>query len=104
MPEARLAIPEGADEGDVLRGVAQVILSADDVGDLHRLVVDHDHEVIERHAVGSHDHEVPEQLVVELDLAADEVIEPDLLRLDLEADGRRPAFRLEDRPLRIGQV
>ena len=48
--------------------------------DLHLLVVDHDHEVVERHAVAADDDEVAEQRVVELDLAADEVVEADLLR------------------------
>ncbi len=80
MPEARLTVAERADEGDVLRRVRQVILAADDVGDLHRLVVDDDRKVVERHPVVAHDHEIAEQRVVELDLAADEVVEADDLR------------------------
>ena len=104
MPELRLAVAERPDQGDVLRRVRQVILAADDVGDLHRLVVDHDHEVVERHPVAADDHEVAEQRVVELDLAADQVVEADVLRRDLEADDRRATLGLEGGALRIGQA
>ena len=72
--------------------------------DLHLLVVDDDHEVVERHPVVADDDEVAEQRVVELDLAADEVVEADRLRLDLEADRRLAALGRERGPLRIGQV
>ena len=81
MAEARLAVAERADEGDVLRRVREVVLAADDVGDLHRLVIDDDHEVVERHPVVADDDEVTEQRVVELDLATDEVVEADRLGL-----------------------
>jgi hypothetical protein len=80
VPEARLSIAEGAHECDVLRRVRKMVLAADDVRDLHRLVVDHHREVVERHAVVAHDHEVPEKGVVELDLATHEVVEADDLR------------------------
>ena len=43
------------------RGVGQVVLAADDVADLHLLVIDDDHEVVQRHAIGPDDDEVPEQ-------------------------------------------
>ena len=75
VPEARLAVAERPDQGDVLGRVRDVVLAADDVADLHLLVVDHDHEVVQRRAIGAHDDEVAEQAVVELDLAADQVVE-----------------------------
>ena len=104
MAEARLPVAERADERDVLRRVRQVVLAADDVGDLHGLVVDDHHEVVQGHAIGADDHEVTQQAVVELDLAADQVVEADDLGLDLEANDRWPLLGLECGALRIGQV
>ncbi len=82
----------------------EVVLAAHDVGDPHRLVVDHHHEVVERHPVAAHDHEVAEQRVVELDLAADQVVEADVLRRDLEAQRRPAPLGDERRAIRIGQA
>ena len=104
MTEARLAVAEGADEGDVLRRVRQVVLAADDIGDLHGLVVNDNRKVVERHPVVADDHEIAEQRVVELDLATHEVVEADDLGLDPEADDRWATLGLEGGALRIGQV
>ena len=91
-PKHRLAIAEGSDQRDVLRCVAQVVLATDDVGDRHRLVVDHHDEVVERHPVAAHDHEVAQQGVVELDLAADQVVEADRSGGTFKRSaGRRPS-------------
>ncbi len=95
MPEHRLAIAQGPDQGNVLGRVGQVVLAAEDVADLHRLVVNDDHEVVERHAIGPNDHEVAQQRVVELDLAADEVVEADRLGSTLKRIARTAALGLE---------
>ncbi len=103
-PNLRLAVAERPDQRNVLGRVAQMVLAADDVGDRHGLVVDHHHEVVERHPVAAHDHEVAEQRVVELDLAADQVVEADLLRRDLEAERRSASVGHERGAIRIGQA
>ena len=61
--------------------------------DLHRRVVDDDREVVERRAVGADDHEVAAEVGdVDLDAAADEVVEGDDALADAEAE--RPATTL----------
>ena len=44
------------EEEDVLRRVGEVVLAANDVGDPHVGIVDHNGEVIERRAIGAQDH------------------------------------------------
>ena len=102
MPEARLAIAERPIRA-MCFGVFEVVLAADDVADLHLLVVDHHHEVVERRAIRAHDDEVAEQAVVELDLAADQVVEAHHLGRHLEADRRLSSLGAELRAVRIGQ-
>ena len=93
MGEHRLGMAQRPEQQDVLGRVGEVVLAADDVGDLHRGVVDDHGEVVERRAVGADDHEVAaEGGGVDLDAAADEVVEGDDARLDPEAErGRRPS-------------
>jgi hypothetical protein len=56
---------------------------------LHQRVVDDDGKVVLRAAVRSDEHEIADHVAVEDDLAADQIPEPDLLRLGhLEADDR----------------
>jgi hypothetical protein len=75
------------------RGVDQVIVAADDVGDAHVVVVDHDGEHVGRIAVAAQQHEVVEVLVL-----------PDHAALDLVLDhGLAGLRRLEpDRGLHAG--
>jgi hypothetical protein len=42
------------------RGVGEVIVAADDVGDAHVVIVDHDGEHVGRRAVGAQQHEIVE--------------------------------------------
>ena len=74
---------ERAQDVDLRRRVRDVVLAADHVCDLVEHVVDRRDEVVGRPAVRADDHEVGEQLVPELDLAADGVVPGDrpLLRL-----------------------
>ena len=78
---------ERAQDVDLAGRVRDVILRADHVGDAVEDVVDRADEVVGRPAVGADDHEVGQELVPELDLAADGVNPGDrsLLRL-AEAD------------------
>ena len=65
----------------VLRGVGEVVLAADHVGDLHLDVVDHVDEVEDRLAVGTEDHEVA--VLDAFDLPADEVVQHHRRGVDL---------------------
>ena len=102
--EPRDLVAQGPEQEDVLRCVGQVVLAPDDVRDIHRRVVDDDREVVERVAVGPDDDEVPAQVGdVDLDGAADEVVEGHDTRADPEAQRAPAALRLAGRPLRWGQ-
>jgi hypothetical protein len=76
--EGRLRIAERAEQEDVLRRVREMVLAPDHVADAHRRIVDDDREVVERRAVGPDDDEVAAQGTrVDLDVAADDVVEGD---------------------------
>ena len=64
---------EGLEELEVLRGVGEVVLAADHVGDLHLDVIDDVDEVEDRFAVGTEDHEVA--ILDAGDLSADHVVQ-----------------------------
>ena len=64
---------EGLEELEVLRGVGEVVLAADHVGDLHLDVVDDVDEVEDWLAVGAEDHEVA--ILDARDLSADHVVQ-----------------------------
>ena len=69
-------VAERLEQQDVLRRVREVVLAPDDVADLHRRVVDDHREVVQRRPVAANDHEVTADVGgVDLDLAADEVLE-----------------------------
>ena len=57
------------------RGVGEVIVAADDVGDVHVVVVDDDGEHVGRRAVGAQQHEIVEILVLPHDAALDLVLD-----------------------------
>ena len=86
---------EGAEEQDVLGRVGQVVLAANDMADGHLGIVDDDGEVVERRAVAADDDQVAaERRGVDLDVAADDVVEGDHARPDAEADDRLAALGL----------
>jgi hypothetical protein len=98
MAEQRHVRPERAVDVDLARRVVHVVVAADHVRDVHVPVVDHDAEVVRRHAVGTLDHEVVEFLVRDADLALHEVVPGDdaVVRIPeadhrLDAGGGRPA-------------
>ena len=69
---------EGLVDHDLARGVGQMIVAADDVGDLHHGVVDDGREVIRGRAIGAEDDEVVELLGIEGHLAVDGVVDNDV--------------------------
>ena len=73
----RRLLPHRLQDQQLLGGVGVVVGAADDVGDAHVEVVDHDGEVVERRAVGARDHEVVLERVLERALAADDVADHD---------------------------
>ena len=76
------------------RGVGQVVVAADDVGDAHVVVVDDDREHVGRIAVRAQQHQVVELLVGEDDLALHLVVDDRLAVLArAQADRRLDARR-----------
>ena len=70
--QVRVARRLGAERGQdqqLLRGVREVVVAADHIGDPHVGVVDRDREVVERGAVAARDHEVVLEPVLEPDRA-----------------------------------
>ena len=57
------------------RGIGEVVVAADDVRDVHVVVVDHDGEHVGRRAVGAQQHEIVEILVLPDDAALDLVLD-----------------------------
>ena len=95
-----LGLTEGTEEQDVLGRVGQVILTPDDVADLHRRVVNHDREVVQRGPVRADDDEIATDVGrVDFDPPADHVVERDQALRHAEAQGRAPALCLEGGPL-----
>ena len=81
------------------RGVDQMVVAADDVGDAHVVVVDHDRQHVGRVAVATQQHEIVEVLVLPDHAALDLVLDHGLAGLRcLQADGRLHAGR------RLGRI
>ena len=76
--ERRHGRAEGLIDHDLTRGVGQVVVAADDMGDLHHGVVDDGREVIRGRAIGAEDDKVVELLGVEGHLAVDGVVDNDV--------------------------
>ena len=69
---------EGLVDHDLARGVGQVVVAADDMGDLHHGVVDDGREVVRGRAIGAEDDKVVELLGVEGHLAVNGVVDDDV--------------------------
>ena len=69
---------EGLVDHDLARGVGQVVVAADDMGDLHHGVVDDGREVVRGRAIGAEDDKVVELLGVEGHLAVNSVVDDDV--------------------------
>ena len=73
MGEDRPLPPHGVIDERLARGVVQVVVAADDVGDPHVVVVGHHGEVVGRSPVRAQQHQVVQVLGGEADLALDGV-------------------------------
>ena len=101
-----IGAPMRLEQQDVLGRVGEVVLAPDDVADGHRGVVHGHGEVVQRRSVRAHDHEVAAEGVgVDLDVAADDVVEGDRpVSRDAEADDGLAALGLERGALGRRQV
>ena len=105
MPETRQIPAEGLVEEDVLGRGRDPLLGADDVADLHQMVIDDVGQMIRGEAVRFEQHLVVHVVVREGDGAAQLVAEGGLaLYRNLEADDRRATLRLKSSNLRRGQL
>ena len=68
----------GLVDHDLARGVGEVVVAADDMGNLHHGVVDDGREVVRGRAIGAEDDKVVELLGVEGHLAVDGVVDDDV--------------------------
>ena len=93
VPESGGLPSEGFVEQDVLGGGADPLFGADDVGDVHEVVVDDIRKMVGGEAVGLHEDLVVDVEVVEGDVAAEFVAEGGLaFAWDLHADGEGFVF------------
>ena len=105
MGELRHVGAHGPEQQDVLWRVRQVVLAADDVADLHVGVVDAHREVVERRAVRADDDQVAAQRRrVDLDVAANDVVERDEPSPTRKRMTGLTALPPPSRALRRGQV
>ena len=78
---------ERREHEQLLRGVGEVVVAADHIGDAHLEVVDGDREVVQRGAVAAGDHEIVLEPVLEPHRAADQVLDHGLALVgDPQAD------------------
>ena len=85
---------ERLEDVDLARGVVDVVVAADDVGDLHVPVVHHDAEIVGGRAVRTGDDEVVQLAVVDHDAALDQVVDHHrAVERRLETHHRRNAGR-----------
>ena len=95
---------ERLEDQELRERVGEVLLGADDVGDLHLDVVDDAGEVVKRAAVGPDDHEVADLVGGELDVPLDQVVEDQRpAGRDLEPQREGPALGLELSGLLVGE-
>ena len=78
MGEGRCPPAAGVEQVELAKGVGQVVVAADDVADLHVMIVDHHRQHVGRGAVGAQQDEVVEPVVGDPDLALDPVIDDGL--------------------------
>ena len=70
--------PEGGKDVELARGIVDVIIPSNNVRDRHLHIVYHHRKVVGRHAIGARDHQIVQLLVVEHQLAGDEILDHDL--------------------------
>ena len=104
MREARQRVAQRLEDQELREGVRQMLLGADDVGDLHLGVVDDAGEVVERRAVGPDDHEVADLVGLLLDVPLDQVVDDErAAERDLEPEREGAPFGLEPGQVGVGE-
>ncbi len=93
MGEGGDRLTQGAVDRDLLRGVGDVVITPDHVGDLHRDVVRHHGEVVDRAPVAPQDDEVVEVATLKADPLVHRVVPGDLLLRHPEPKAKRASFR-----------
>ncbi len=110
VADARGAAVADADLGQrvvqrhLARRARQQVLPAQHVGDLHEQVVDGRDQRVERVAVGAAEREVGDELGLERDLAADQVVERDRAVGHPEPHDRPAVLGPEGRDLLVGEL
>ncbi len=105
MREARRRAPERGEHLDLQRGVGNMVLAAQHIGDAHRDIVDRARQHVEPRAVGAADHRVGQLRRLEMLVPAHSVLPFDRrIMVELEAPVGRDAFRGEIRMLGLGQL
>ena len=89
---------------DLARGVGQVVVAADDVGDAHHGVVDDGREVVGGCAVGAEDDEVVELAGVEGHVSVDSVVDHDVAAVERHLDAQDVGLAGLDAALGLGGV
>src|SRR5215468_6777621 len=75
-------------QGDLLRRVRKVIVTADYMGDLHLSVVNHHHIVVDGHPRRTNDNWIADDLVGKLDVPAHDVVKTDGMLRDFQTNRR----------------
>src|SRR6185369_3382353 len=87
--EFRHRVAERFVDGDLLRRIREMIVSANDMRDLHVGVVDYDHIVVDRNTGRPNDDRIAYHLVGELYGATHDVVETNRALGNLEANSAR---------------
>ena len=104
MGKGRQARAQRLEEQELREGVGEVLVGPDDVGDLHRDVVDDAGEVVKRSAIGPDDDEIADLVGRELDVPLDQVVEDERsARRDLKPQREGTALGLELGGLLVGE-
>src|SRR5689334_22262089 len=73
-------------ESYLLGRVGEMIVAADHMSDFHLRIIDYDHVVVNRHAVGTHDDGIADGFAGKFNFAANDVIELDWVLRNFQAD------------------
>ena len=104
MAEGRRRRPERLEQLDLRRGIGDMILAANDMGDAEIDIVDDGRQRVEIAAIVADQHRVGQRGGIDMLLAAHEIVPDDVARLELEAPMGLAPFGLELRAVFLGQL
>ena len=104
MAEGRRLGAQRLEQLDLRRGIGDVILAADHMGDAEVDVVDHARQRVEIGAVGADQHRVGQRGGVDMLLAAHEIVPHHVAGLEQEAPMGLATLRLELGPIGLGEL